>query len=151
MGWDHMSTDQHLVLDGDGVAVECAVVVAQLEDVPRDLPRRGLHVGAAYAFEVVAELPEVHAIDHLIRPRPLLREILGVNNACAHGSTRRQHARTDARRGGHLSGKARARVWSGTHRATARDGGGGGEERQGRRCSAGGRRRRTRARGGRSR
>jgi len=93
MIWDHMSTDQHLVLDGDSVAVECAVVVAELEDVPRDLPRRGLHVGATYAFEVVAELPEVHAVDHLIRPRPLLREIgAGVIDDCAHGSTRRQHA-----------------------------------------------------------
>lgn len=95
MRWDRMSSDQHLVLDGDGVAVECAVVVAELEDVPRDLPRRGLHVGAAYAFEVVAELPEVHAVGHLIRLRPLL----GVIDDCAHGSTRRQHARTNARRG----------------------------------------------------
>ena len=108
---DHMSNDQHLIFDGDGVAVECAVVLAQLDDVPRDLSRRGLHVGAAYAFKVVAEHPEVHAVDHLICLRPLLGEILGVIDDCAHGSTRRQHARTDARRGtGHWSGKARARV-----------------------------------------
>lgn len=38
---------------------------------PRDLPHYGLHVGAAYAFEVAAELLEVHAVDHLICLRPL--------------------------------------------------------------------------------
>lgn len=80
-----MSSDQqHLVLDGDGVAVECAVVLAELQDVPRDLPRRRLHVGAAYALEVAAELPEVHAVHHLIRLRPLLGGVLGVVDDCVH-------------------------------------------------------------------
>jgi len=63
--------EEHLILHGYGVAAECAVILAKLKDVPRDLPHYGLHVGAAYAFEVAAELLEVHAVDHLICLRPL--------------------------------------------------------------------------------
>jgi len=41
------------------------------------MPGRGLHVGAAYALEVVAQLPEVQAIHQPVRLRPRLH-LLGV-------------------------------------------------------------------------
>jgi hypothetical protein len=121
-----LASYRHLVFDGDGVAVEGAVVLAKLEDVPRDLPRGGLHGGAAYALELVAELSEVHAVHHHVRLGPPL---LGVIHDCCAGNNtlvlhkgftvqRREPAETAQRKGG----GSRAR---GAAKGAGRGGGGG--------------------------